>query len=298
MDATRAPRRRALLRLAALSLAPLWPLGASGDGEVNRLPRSALVFGNGAYRAVPGLRNPPNDAAAIARRLPQCGFAATPLIDGGKDDMEAAVADFVARLARDKGVGLFYFAGHGVQLGWRNYLLPVDARIAKPDDVPRVAFDLGTLLDGLRKAGNAMNIVVLDACRDNPFAADFRTGKGLSQVDAPEGTLLAYATSPGNTASDGEGANGLYTENILKEMGARDTKIEDVFKRVRLDVRRATKGAQVPWESTSLEDDFYLFPPARIAAPSGSERERRDADELALWERVEAQAEDALGRSN
>lgn len=298
MDATRAPRRRALLRLAALSLAPLWPLGASGDGGVNRLPRSALVLGNGAYRAVPGLRNPPNDAAAIAKRLSQCGFAATPLIDGGKDDMETAVADFVARLARDKGVGLFYFAGHGVQLGWRNYLLPVDARIAKPDDVPRVTFDLGTLLDGLRKAGNAMNIVVLDACRDNPFAADFRTGKGLSQVDAPEGTLLAYATSPGNTASDGEGANGLYTENILKEMGARDTKIEDVFKRVRLDVRRATKGAQVPWESTSLEDDFYLFPPAGIAAPSESERERRDADELALWEKVEAQAQDALGRSN
>lgn len=291
MDATPRSRRGALLRLAALSVAPLLPSAASGDAaSLNRLPRSALVMGNSGYRSVPALRNPARDAAAFAKRLSESGFAAAPLVDGAKADMEKAVADYCARLSRDKGVGLFYFAGHGVQLGWRNYLLPVDARIARPEDIPANTLDLATLLDGLRNAKNAMNIVILDACRDNPFAAEFRTGKGLSQVDAPEGTLLAYATSPGNTASDGEGENGVYTENILREMTARGTKIEDVFKRVRLDVRRATRGAQVPWESTSLEEDFYFFPPANLDAA----REQDPAEEIALWQKVEAQAEHAL----
>jgi uncharacterized caspase-like protein len=291
MDATPRGRRGALLRLAALSVAPLLPSAASGDAaSLNRLPRVALVMGNSGYRSVPALRNPAHDAAAFAKRLSGTGFDAVPLVDGSKADMEKAVADYCARLSRGKGVGLFYFAGHGVQLGWRNYLLPVDARIAKAEDIAANTLDLGIVLAGLREAGNAMNIVILDACRDNPFASDLRTGKGLSQVDAPAGTLLAYATSPGNTASDGEGENGVYTENILREMAAHGAKIEDVFKRVRLDVRRATRGAQVPWESTSLEEDFYFFPPANLA----SAREADEAEETALWQKVEAQAEQAL----
>ncbi len=154
--------------------------------------------------------------------------------------------------------------------------------------MPKRALDLIALIDGLRAAKNPMNIVILDACRDNPFAAEFKTGKGLSQMDAPVGTFLAYATAPGNTASDGEGANGLYTEFLLKEMPSKDAKIEDVFKRVRLNVRKASNGQQIPWESTSLEDDFYFVPPPQIKAASKEELDRRYGEEMALWEKVEA----------
>jgi uncharacterized caspase-like protein len=109
-------------------------------------------------------------------------------------------------------------------------------------------------------------------------------------VDAPVGTLLAYATSPGNTASDGEGENGLYTANLLREMRAPDSKVEDIFKRVRLNVRRASNGQQIPWESTSLEDDFYFIPPANLAKPTQSEADRRYAEEREAWARAEAKA--------
>jgi len=189
-------------------------------------------------------------------------------------------------------VGLFYFAGHGVQLAWRNYLLPVDAVVRSIEDVQKRCVDLNTLIEGIARAANPMNIVVLDACRDNPFGRDFRVDqKGLSQLDAPPGTLLAYATSPGNVASDGEGANGLYTEHLLREMQVPEAKIEDVFKRVRLAVRRRSNGQQVPWESTSLEDDFWFIPPRELKRLSDEEAEREFKQELDLWER----ARDAAG---
>lgn len=159
--------------------------------------------------------------------------SSSPHLDTSKSAFEGAIQDFVARVAKDKSVGLFYFAGHGLQLNWRNYLIPVDAILEKAEDVPKYAVDLKTLLDGLSQARNPMNIVILDACRDNPFALDLRTGKGLSQIDAPVGTMLAYSTAPGNTASDGDGDNGLYTAHLLKEMRAPEAKIEDVFKTTR-----------------------------------------------------------------
>jgi uncharacterized caspase-like protein len=177
-----------------------------------------------------------------------------------------------------------------LQLEWRNYLLPVDARISRAADVAPNATDLAVLLAGLQRAGNPMNIVILDACRDNPFEIEGRTGKGLSQMDAPVGTLLAYATAPGNTASDGDGDNGLYTEHLLREMPAPDAKIEDVFKRVRLGVRRASGGRQIPWESTSLEEDFYFVPRAAPKPLTKEEIDRRYAEELAAWQAVEAKA--------
>jgi hypothetical protein len=134
-----------------------------------------------------------------------------------------------------------------------------------------------------------MNVIILDACRDNPFSTDFRlTQAGLSQMDAPPATLLAYATAPGNTASDGEGVNGLYTTNLLREMKVSDAKIEDVFKRVRLGVRRASNGAQIPWESTSLEEDFYFKPPEQLRKLSQEEEERQLAEEQALYEQARA----------
>jgi len=174
--------------------------------------------------------------------------------------MLTAINAYVRMLAQSQAIGLFYFSGHGTQLAWRNYLLPVDAEIRKPDDIPARGVDLNALMQGLGRASSPMNIVILDACRDNPFGRSLPgEQKGLSQFDAPPGSLLAYATSPGNTASDGSGVNGLYTEHLLHEISAPDTRIEDVFKRVRLAVRRRSNGQQISWESTSLEEDFYLL---------------------------------------
>ncbi len=261
-------RRQTLQRLSALSAAALLPWRAgeafgSTASTLNALPRTALVIGNSRYKEAP-LKNPANDAAAIGDNLRKMGFAVTAQLDTGKAAMENAIRSYGEQLAKSKGVGLFYFAGHGLQVNWRNFLVPVDANLDRADDIPRQTVDLAALLGGIGKANNPMNIVILDACRDNPFGGDIKSGKGLSQMDAPIGTLLAYATAPGNVASDGSGSNGLYTENLLREIHAPEAKIEDVFKRVRLAVRRSSQGQQVPWESTSLEDDFYFLPPASI----------------------------------
>ncbi|MCB1958658.1 MAG: caspase family protein, partial [Rhodocyclaceae bacterium] len=212
---------------------------------------------------------------AIGERLARLGFKVVTQLDAGRDAMQNAVADYGEQLARHKGVGLFYFAGHGLQLAWRNFLVPVDANLTRADDVLLQTLDLRQLFDRLGKAGNAMNVIILDACRDNPFGSELKTGKGLSQMDAPIGTLLAYATAPGNLASDGSGDNGLYTEHLLREIGTPEAKIEDVFKRVRLAVRRASSGQQVPWESTSLEDDFYFIPPPDLKKLSQEELDRQ-----------------------
>ena len=296
-------RRRHLLKggLAGASLflpLPLARVWAQSEGAMKllRAPKLALVLGNSNYKSVPALRNPVNDANAIAKVLKGFGFDVTMKLDASRVEMESAIDAYTLGLARGKGVGLFYYAGHGLQLSWTNYLVPVDATIRKAEDVQTGCVDLSRLMNGVRKAANPMNIIILDACRDNPFERDFKvTNKGLTQMDAPNDTLLAYATAPGNTASDGDGAHGLYTETLLQEILTPETRIEDVFKRVRLNVRRKTGGAQVPWESTSLEEDFWFVPPrqlVQIADERGREEreraasERKFSEELARWETI------------
>ena len=285
-------RRRVLQGGAgALALIASWPairLWAQSEGAASllRAPKQALVLGNAAYRNVPELLHPANDAKAVAALLGECGFTVTARIDADRAQMASAIADYAGALATAKAVGIFYFAGHGVQLGWHNYLVPVDASIHKPEDIHAQAVDVASLIAGIAKADNPMNVVILDACRDNPFGGYQVEQKGLSQMDAPARTLLAYATAPGNVASDGEGENGLYTGYLLREMKAREAKIEDVFKRVRLAVRRASKGRQVPWESTSLEEDFYFFPPESLKKLSREEEDKAFAAELAQFRRA------------
>ena len=267
---------------------------SAGAMKLLQAPKRALVVGNSKYRNAPELKNPANDARAIGGVLKAAGFEVATKLDTGREEMIAAIRDHVRAVEQKKGIGLFYFAGHGVQLAWRNYLLPVDAVVRKIDDVVRQSIDIAQLMEGLAKASNPMNVIILDACRENPFGGDFRVEqKGLSQMDAPGSTLLAYATSPGNVASDGDGANGLYTENLLREIQVPEAKIEDVFKRVRLGVRRKSNGAQIPWESTSLEEDFWFLPPKEIKAASDAEKEKRFAQELALWERAQKSSDPA-----
>jgi uncharacterized caspase-like protein len=285
-DPRRPSRRAALLSLSGLSALPWLSALAQGTPALNSLPRVALVVGNSRYGHLPPLRNPGNDAVALGGRLRAVGFEVALEMDTAKAALEAAIERFCAKLGNC--VGLFYFAGHGVQVAWRNYLVPVDANLENVDDVPKRSVDLVTLIEALRRSRNPMNIIILDACRDNPFAVEGKAAKGLSQMDAPVGTLLAYATAPGNTASDGEGGNGLYTEHLLNEMGRKDAKIEDVFKRVRLNVRRASNGRQVPWESTSLEDDFYFFPESESSTFKRLARDRRFAEDLRAWQEADA----------
>jgi hypothetical protein len=250
--------------------------------------RLALVIGNADYPSSP-LGNPVNDAKAVASLLTQAGFTVDSLLNATQRDMTAAIERFGAAAKRsDVRQIIFYYAGHGAQLDWRNYLLPVDAIVEKQEHMKQRCVDLGLLLGQLSAAKDKTHIVILDACRNNPFGSGYRPEqKGLSQFDAPVGSLLAYATSPGNVASDGDGANGLYTENLVRELSRHATRIEDALKRVRLNVRLASQGAQVPWETTSLEGDVYLFNEGQKKL-SESELEKQVEADITEWTRIKS----------
>ena len=229
--------------------------------------RQALVIGNSDYDYAGILRNPINDAQAISNTLGELGFKVRTVIDADKRGMEQAIRSFGKQLRDRKGVGLFYYAGHGMQLDGENYLLPVNINPDTEDDVLYDGVPLGKLLAQMKSAGNGMNVVILDACRNNPFARSFRsTSRGLAQVVAPTGSFISYATAPGQIAADGSGENGLYTSKLLKHMATPGVKLEDVFKRVRVDVQQESNGRQVPWDASSVTGDFY-FVTGIAAAP-------------------------------
>jgi hypothetical protein len=220
-------------------------------------PRLALLIGNSAYRESP-LRNPVNDVRAMAQRFRELGFSVLAHENATKKTMEAAIIEFGRRLA-EGGVGAFYYAGHGLQVRGRNYLVPVDAEIDDEASTRVAAVDVELLLEQMTEAKNRVNIVILDACRNNPFERRMRgASRGLAAVDAARGTLVAYATAPGSVAADGDGANGLYTEELLQALREPGLKVEEVFKRVRVNVARRSKGAQTPWESSSLTGDLVV----------------------------------------
>jgi hypothetical protein len=274
------PLRRSLLAAAAVPLAA--PFGVRAQG----LARVALVIGNAAYASAP-LLNPGRDAAAVAARLSALGFQVIERRDATRAQMASALDETAAALRGRQGVGLLYYAGHGLQIDWRNYMLPVDMRIASAADVPAQSLDVQQVLEAFRAAGTRTNVVVLDACRDNPFAGA-TAAKGLAPLDAPPGTFLAFATAPGNVADDGApgDGNGLYTRYLLEALQRADAPIEDLFKRVRTQVRRASGGRQIPWESTSLEEDFAFASGQRIEAQSLRERDSLFQAQRRDWERV------------
>lgn len=223
----------------------------------------ALVIGNSSYQQNP-LVNPVNDARVMADLLRQSGFAVDLILDAPSIKMREAVAR-MRQKSTDPAVDttLFYYAGHGMQLQWRNFLIGVDARIANAQDVPANSLDLAEVLvtNTVGKPGGKSRkmVVILDACRDNPFRSLLNlTQKGLSQFDAPPNTLVAFSTAPGQLALDGEGSNSIYTSLLVKELNVPGIPIEDALKRVRMGVRVASLGRQIPWESTSLEENLYL----------------------------------------
>lgn len=224
--------------------------------------RFALVIGIGAYVGANPLRNPPNDVRAMSAALREIGFDVIERINLNSREMKRAVIEFGNKLATND-VGLFYYAGHGTQSNGKNYLIPVDAEIEKEADIVVDGVELDTVMAQIEGAKNRLNIVILDACRNDFSTRSWRSqGRGLLQVaNAPSGTLIAYATAPGSTASDNKsGQNGLYTQELLKAMRQPGLRIEEVFKQVRLRVKVLSNGQQVPWESSSLEGEFYFIP--------------------------------------
>ena len=230
--------------------------------------RMALVIGNASYDVGP-LKNPVNDATDVAAALQRLGFTVTRRLNANQAEMESVIEAFGQQL-RQGGVGLFYFAGHGLQVGGENFLVPVGARINREQDVKIAAVHVGRVLGAMEDAQNDLNLVILDACRNNPFGRGFRNqAQGLAPVDAARGSLIAYATAPGSVASDGSNRNGLYTEHLLRNMMTPGLSVEQMFKQVRIGVGQMTHGQQTPWESSSLTGDFYFVPSGAQSALQG-----------------------------
>jgi hypothetical protein len=224
--------------------------------------RLALVIGNSEYIYGNTLSNPVNDAISIRQALTDVGFNVLYYVNTDQKTMKRAMDEFGEQL-KNYTVGLFYYAGHGIQVKGNNYLIPVDAALKVEQDVDYDCIDAGRLLGKMEAAGTTTNIVILDACRNNPFERQWSgrasgQGTGLAFMNAPSGSIIAYATSPGKTASDGAGLNGLYTSAILQYIKTPGLSIEEFFKNVRTTVERNSNRTQTPWESTSLKGNFYF----------------------------------------
>jgi uncharacterized caspase-like protein len=262
--------------------------------------RIALVIGNGTYQNAKPLNNPPNDATLLAATLKKLGFEVTLGINKTQREMKQLIRGFGQRLRANGGVGLFYFAGHGVQSKGHNYLIPIDADIQTEGELEDVAVDVNYALNLMDDAQNALNIAILDACRNNPFARGFRSAQeGLAQVKAPTGTLIAYATAPDSVASDGGGNNSPYTEALTKQMEQPGVLLETVFRRVTEQVSTRTGGRQEPWVSANIKGEFYFRATVATDArvnntanmPAASSSISEAAKEEALWDAVKDSSE-------
>jgi hypothetical protein len=278
--------QRCLRRLALCFL--LWLLTCSSVFAAEQ--RVALVIGNAAYRVDP-LDNAVNDARLVASSLKQAGFDVTLAENLDRRSLLGALRAFGERLT-DNSVAVLYYAGHGLQLRDRNYLIPVDAEIRSEDEIALAGIDIAFVLGRMSSARSRVNIVILDACRNNPFAGKSQhTAQGLAQMDAPVGTLLAYATAPGKLAADGLGGvndkNGLYAQQLARQILTPGLPVEHVFKRVREAVVRASREAQVPWESSSLQGEFAFVPAAAAVVAREGSADVEAAAELAFWNSVQ-----------
>ncbi len=272
-----------------LSLALVFVFGLSPAGAVQRV---ALVVGNSDYKLVSPLANPKNDAALMAETLSEVGFDVIEAKNTDRRGMARAIRDFGKRLRRagPEAVGLFFYAGHGVQATGTNYLIPLGAPVEDEADLEIEAVSASWVLGQMESAGNALNIVILDACRNNPFKRSFRSAtRGLARMDAPSGSLIAYSAGPGKVAADGDGSNSPYTAALVAAMREPGLDLEDVFKRVRVAVEKATAKSQTPWEESSLKGDFYFVPQGStvtVTPPGAPPAFDARALELAFWQSI------------
>jgi hypothetical protein len=251
-----------LLSLSLLAGAEA-PRGLAGTSAATSAPASgarvALVIGNGAYE-FGSLSNPANDAADMAAALTACGFRVLLKTDCDLKTMKGAIEE-LGTTAQGAEAAVFYYAGHGLQVDGRNYLVPVGARPQGPSDVEFECLDVERVLAKLEDAKTLLNVVILDSCRNNPLGRSWSRSapSGLAAMDAPQGTILAFATAAGSTAADGQGRNGRYTECLLKHLQTPGLDIVDLFRRTAADVKAASGGAQIPWLSLSYTGTFTLL---------------------------------------
>lgn len=246
-------------------VAPVAPAPTALQGPEQRV---ALVIGNANYQNAPQLANPDDDAQSMAQFLNSAGFEVVAATDLTQNDMLRVVQDFSAKVASrgPNTVAMVYYAGHGVQLAGENYLVPVDAKVSSPTELVNNSVRLVDVMSTLETIPSRMRIVILDACRNNPFPEVNDAGHGLAIVDAPNGSIVGYSTAPGAEALDGTGGHSPYTQAFLNVAREPNVPIEQLFKRVRLQVNQTTSGAQIPWESSSLTSDFTFFGDTAVAA--------------------------------
>jgi hypothetical protein len=278
---------RGAVTSVVLFIAVLLALAPAAHAET----RVALVIGNSAYRNTPALPNPRNDAAAMAEALTKLGFAVQSGYDLDRTATEKALRAFAETLG-DADVALFYYAGHGLQVDTKNYLVPIDARLADENDLAFEAIDLALVLSLMERRPRT-NLVFLDACRDNPLAQNLArsmgaarsiaVSRGLAIAESGIGTLLVYATQPGNVALDGGGAHSPFTQGLLDYIATPEIEVRQMLTRVRSEVLQTTGGKQVPWDHSSLTGDFFFVPRGLAAAPQPAPTADR---ELAFWESV------------
>ena len=296
-------RRAAIAAVAGLAVGLLLADGARADAPERRV---ALVIGNGAYREVPALANPLADAKAMSASLKRIGFDVVEGYDLGIDAMRTLIGTYASKIDGAK-VALVYYAGHGVAVGGENYLLPTDAMLRSESDLDFRAMNMSLVLRQMQREAR-VNVVVLDACRDNPFAKELArsmktrsalVSSGLSEVavSSAAGTMIAFATDPGKTALDGAaGQNSPFTTALLKHMESPGVSISTVMDRVREDVWRSTGERQRPWVNTSIIGEFYLNPApapaakvasADISVPLPAAASSQQSFEIKLWEAAE-----------
>lgn len=263
--------------LAVVFLAALTCTGAHAAEA-----RLALLIGNAAYKPAP-LRTPVNDLRLMESALKDAGFTVMKAENAPLRDMRRLVRDFGDRLKADGGVGLFYFAGHGVQVRGENFLVATDSDMRREDEVADNSLSANTILEKMQTAGNRVNLVILDASRSSPFAVKSRSAvEGLAGMRAPGGSLIAYATAPGSVAPDGTGRNGLYTETLARVIRQPGLPVEEVFKQVRTAVRKQSSDLQTPWENSSLEGQFAFNGQPAVSRPDSATLE------LAFWDSVKS----------
>lgn len=278
--------RRSAAGLLALAIC-LLPHAAAAE------KRLALVIGNGGYTS-DRLPNAPRDAEMMATVLREVGFEVRSFSDLSFSKMRDEVKAFGKRLSEEKGVGLFYYAGHAIQLEDQNYLIPLKASIDSKADVEDEAFALRRVINQMKYADNSTNIIILDACRNNPFRGFFRGPalRGLSGLVAPRNMFVAYATAPGDVAPDGSGRNSLYTHTVADVIRAGNMSIQDSFMQVAKVVDEKTKGTQVPWFQSSLTQSFTFW--VRPPEPFDVSQLDGRARSTVLQARQEAERADAL----
>ena len=270
--------------------------------------RLALVIGNGAYQHVATLKNPSNDAMDMVRTLKELDFQVIAGVDQNEAQMKKLIRDFGDQLMIQKGVGLFFYAGHGVQAQGKNYLVPVDAEILREDEIEDQAIDINLVMGKMVSAKNDLNIIMLDACRNNPFAKEwskYRTmgeADGLAKIDAPRNTVMFYAAEPGKVAWDGTGKNGTFTEALLENI-KKPLELDFVIKQVKRSVQEKSKSKQAAYIESSNSNDFYfvktadpnasIAPETAVTKSGGADSSIREKDVAAREQETWEQAKDS-----